>query len=179
MYLNTAAESKFADEVRRKSRIPRPHLSLPSLGIISRPKAARSDGGVIGLLIASTGNIAGAAAPVPSTLQPYVDKPGFRPPFSSTQQPHNITFCYSAKLVDVPTQAKTLRRQSSLMFLQHPPSELGASPPSTPSPPASAPPSLYRASHRHSMEFRKNFTFPSKVKFFEWEEYAPGITDYR
>ena len=29
------------------------------------------------------------------------------------------------------------------------------------------------------MGFRKDFTFPSEVKFFEWEEYAPGITDYR
>ena len=87
---NKAAEGKFEDKVRKRSRIPRPHLSLPSLGIISRSKAARSDGGVIGSVIASTGNIAGAAAPVPSTLQPDVDKPGFRlfhfvPPFLYTQ----------------------------------------------------------------------------------------------
>ncbi|EDR02469.1 uncharacterized protein LACBIDRAFT_309496 [Laccaria bicolor S238N-H82] len=155
-YFRTRPEStsepvggKFADEVRRKSHVPRPHLSLPSLGIVSRPKAARSDGGVIGSLIASTGNIAGAAAPVASTLQPDVDKPGFR------------LSRYSTKPVEVPTQAKTLRRQSSLMSIQRPPSVLGASPSLTPSPPASAPPSLYRAGNRHSMGFRKDFTFPS------------------
>jgi hypothetical protein len=55
--------------------------------IISRPKAARSNEGVIGSLIATTGNITGAAAPVTSTLQPDVDKrlSRFVPPFSSMQ----------------------------------------------------------------------------------------------
>ncbi|GAW04564.1 DUF1212-domain-containing protein [Lentinula edodes] len=42
-----------------------------------RPPQARNAGGVFGSLIASTGNITGAAAPTPSTLAPNVDRPGF------------------------------------------------------------------------------------------------------
>ncbi|KAJ4465051.1 hypothetical protein J3R30DRAFT_3893709 [Lentinula aciculospora] len=42
-----------------------------------RPPQSRNAGGVFGSLIASTGNITGAAAPIPSTLAPNVDRPGF------------------------------------------------------------------------------------------------------
>ncbi|KAE9397500.1 DUF1212-domain-containing protein [Gymnopus androsaceus JB14] len=42
-----------------------------------RPVQSRNAGGVFGSLIASTGNISGAAAPTPSTLAPNVDRPGF------------------------------------------------------------------------------------------------------
>ncbi|KAJ3803378.1 DUF1212-domain-containing protein [Lentinula aff. detonsa] len=42
-----------------------------------RPPQSRNAGGVFGSLIASTGNITGAAAPAPSTLAPNVDRPGF------------------------------------------------------------------------------------------------------
>ncbi|KIK67157.1 hypothetical protein GYMLUDRAFT_37206 [Collybiopsis luxurians FD-317 M1] len=42
-----------------------------------RPPQSRNAGGVFGSLIASTGNISGAAAPVPSTVAPNVDRPGF------------------------------------------------------------------------------------------------------
>ena len=76
-YFKTPPESKFAGEVRKRSCIPRPHLSLPSLGIISRPMAARSDGGVIRSLIADRKHREYRWRS-PSTLQPDVDKPGFR-----------------------------------------------------------------------------------------------------
>ncbi|KAF5389379.1 hypothetical protein D9757_004249 [Collybiopsis confluens] len=43
-----------------------------------RPTQSRNAGGVFGSLIASTGNISGAAAPASSTLAPNVDRPGFK-----------------------------------------------------------------------------------------------------
>ena len=43
-----------------------------------RPKAATNAGGVVGSLIATSGNLTGAAAPVPSTIGPHVKKKGFR-----------------------------------------------------------------------------------------------------
>lgn len=59
----------------RKLTSPR----LPAvLGGIHRPSTARSAGGVFGPLIASTGNLAGVAAPQASTLQPNVKAPGYR-----------------------------------------------------------------------------------------------------
>jgi hypothetical protein len=42
-----------------------------------RPAPARNGAGVFGALVASTGNIAGAAAPVPSSLAPNVKRPGY------------------------------------------------------------------------------------------------------
>lgn len=51
---------------------------MPSVfGHVARPAAARNAGGVFGPLIASTGNIAGVAAPHASTLQPNVKRPGY------------------------------------------------------------------------------------------------------
>ncbi|KAJ7605375.1 hypothetical protein DFH06DRAFT_258887 [Mycena polygramma] len=41
------------------------------------PTKPRNGGGVVGALIASTGNIAGAAAPVPSQLAPNIKRPGY------------------------------------------------------------------------------------------------------
>ncbi|KAH6905126.1 pheromone-regulated membrane protein Prm10 [Coprinopsis sp. MPI-PUGE-AT-0042] len=67
----------FDDGSRRKSRFPRPRLTLPSLGLVPRHKRARSGGGVIGALIATTGNLGGVAAPVNSQLQPDLTRPGF------------------------------------------------------------------------------------------------------
>ncbi|KAG8688366.1 hypothetical protein FRC08_011470, partial [Ceratobasidium sp. 394] len=53
-------------------------LSLPkALKPSHRPAAARSSAGVFGGLIASTGNIAGAAAPAASTLGPETKRPGY------------------------------------------------------------------------------------------------------
>ncbi|KAG8764177.1 hypothetical protein FRC12_008242 [Ceratobasidium sp. 428] len=53
-------------------------LSLPkALKPSHRPAAARSAAGVFGGLIASTGNIAGAAAPAASTLGPEAKRPGY------------------------------------------------------------------------------------------------------
>ncbi|KIJ54220.1 hypothetical protein M422DRAFT_153810 [Sphaerobolus stellatus SS14] len=42
------------------------------------PKAAQNAGGVIGALIATTNNLAGPAAPLPSTIGPDVSRRGFR-----------------------------------------------------------------------------------------------------
>ncbi|KAF8495064.1 hypothetical protein JB92DRAFT_2748208 [Gautieria morchelliformis] len=43
-----------------------------------RPKAAKNAGGVVGSLIATSRNLTGAAAPVPSTIAPNVKRKGFR-----------------------------------------------------------------------------------------------------
>ncbi|KAF8151525.1 hypothetical protein B0H34DRAFT_664487 [Crassisporium funariophilum] len=51
---------------------------LPSvLNTVPRPAAARNAGGVFGPLIASTGNLAGVAAPASSQLQPNTKRPGY------------------------------------------------------------------------------------------------------
>jgi len=42
------------------------------------PSQSRNAGGVVGSLIASTGNLVGIAAPVHSQLQPNVKRPGYR-----------------------------------------------------------------------------------------------------
>ncbi|PPQ97452.1 hypothetical protein CVT26_002800 [Gymnopilus dilepis] len=60
---------------RRRPRIPR--VKVRKFGHISRPSTARSGGGVFGPLIASTGNLAGIAAPHSSRLQPNVKRPGY------------------------------------------------------------------------------------------------------
>lgn len=53
-------------------------LSFPkALKPSARPAAARSAAGVFGGLIASTGNISGAAAPAASTLAPSAKRPGY------------------------------------------------------------------------------------------------------
>lgn len=53
-------------------------LSLPkALKPSARPPAARSAAGVFGGLIASTGNISGAAAPAASTVAPSAKRPGY------------------------------------------------------------------------------------------------------
>lgn len=49
-----------------------------SSGRSSRPSSARSDAGVFGALVASTGNLSGPAAPAPSSLAPSVKRPGYR-----------------------------------------------------------------------------------------------------
>ncbi|CAA7264465.1 unnamed protein product [Cyclocybe aegerita] len=74
------AEGKDPGEKKRnKFRIPRATMKVPSMfGHVSRPTTARSAGGVIGPLIASTGNLAGFAAPTQSQLQPNVKEPGYR-----------------------------------------------------------------------------------------------------
>ncbi|TFK38574.1 hypothetical protein BDQ12DRAFT_712934 [Crucibulum laeve] len=54
-----------------------PFLSWSRFGG-SRPSPHRSDAGVFGALIASTGNLTGLAAPGPSRLQPNINRPGYR-----------------------------------------------------------------------------------------------------
>ena len=60
---------------RKKTKIQFPPSTLFSG---SKLPQAKSDAGVFGPLIASTGNLMGAAAPVSSGLQPDVDQPGYR-----------------------------------------------------------------------------------------------------
>ncbi|KAF8231502.1 DUF1212-domain-containing protein [Tricholoma matsutake] len=59
---------------RKKPKFPFPSSVLLSGG---KPRQARSDAGVFGPLIASTGNLTGAASPISSGLQPDVRKPGY------------------------------------------------------------------------------------------------------
>lgn len=54
-----------------------PNIRLPKPWGDSRPAQARNGAGVFGPLIASTGNIAGAAAPNNATLAPNIKRPGY------------------------------------------------------------------------------------------------------
>ncbi|KAF4622432.1 hypothetical protein D9613_009458 [Agrocybe pediades] len=110
----------------RKLKSPR----MPAaFGGIHRPSTARNAGGVIGSLIASTGNLAGAAAPHATGLQPNVKAPGYRLSRYRLETKH-------------PTRPALPRRHSSGL------SELGRQSPSekaTPSlsPSEEAAPSIY------------------------------------
>lgn len=63
---------------------PKPRIGKKTItkfapsGMFSGSKRPRSDGGVFGPLITSTGNLAGIAAPTSSQLQPDSNKPGYR-----------------------------------------------------------------------------------------------------
>ncbi|EJC99465.1 uncharacterized protein FOMMEDRAFT_31180 [Fomitiporia mediterranea MF3/22] len=59
----------------RIAALPIPRV--PLLGSDPLPSGARNAGGVFGSLIASTGNITGVAAPVPSRIAPDPKRPGF------------------------------------------------------------------------------------------------------
>ena len=59
---------------RKRSKLPFSPSVLFSGG---KPREARSDAGVFGPLIASTGNLSGVASPVLSGLQPDVKRPGY------------------------------------------------------------------------------------------------------
>lgn len=58
---------------RTRSKVPRPS----SIFYGGKPKQARSDAGVLGPLIASTGNLMGVGSPASGELQPNVKRPGF------------------------------------------------------------------------------------------------------
>ncbi|KAG9081112.1 hypothetical protein FRC06_005813, partial [Ceratobasidium sp. 370] len=79
---NSNSNSSATPNAPGTGMIPSPSagftLSLPkALKPSHRPAAARSGAGVFGGLIASTGNIAGAAAPAASTLGPETKRPGY------------------------------------------------------------------------------------------------------
>lgn len=57
----------------KKRRFDMPNI----FGHVSRPPEARSAGGVIGPLIASTGNLMAFATPTSGQLQPNVKRPGY------------------------------------------------------------------------------------------------------
>ncbi|KAK7053318.1 pheromone-regulated protein prm10 [Paramarasmius palmivorus] len=63
-------------QLKEKSSYSSLHLPF-GLGKGARPAQARNAGGVFGSLIASTGNISGAAAPANSTIMPNVKRPGY------------------------------------------------------------------------------------------------------
>ncbi|KAJ6455277.1 hypothetical protein C8R47DRAFT_1228304 [Mycena vitilis] len=65
----THARSGSQASIASKFRLPLP--------LLPQNPRARNGGGVVGALIASTGNIAGAAAPGPSTLAPNIKRPGY------------------------------------------------------------------------------------------------------
>ena len=58
---------------KRRSKIPLPSSVFTS----SKPRQARSDAGVLGPLIASTGNLMGVGSPASGELQPDVKRPGY------------------------------------------------------------------------------------------------------
>lgn len=66
-----------AAEGKGKKKYQHIKSRLPASSFSSRPRQSRNAGGVIGSLIASTGNLAGVAAPVHSQLQPNVKRPGY------------------------------------------------------------------------------------------------------
>jgi uncharacterized membrane protein YjjP (DUF1212 family) len=93
-------------------------FSLPdvgkALGFDSRPAVERNGAGVFGSLIATTGNITGAAAPAPSTIAPNLKRPGY----------HISRYSYE----EVPPP-RVLHRSQSMRSLAHAkqtPSESGS-----------------------------------------------------
>ncbi|KXN92483.1 Pheromone-regulated membrane protein 10 [Leucoagaricus sp. SymC.cos] len=74
-------------EEKRKKKYQKIKSRLSVHAFSSRPPQSRNAGGVIGSLIASTGNLAGVAAPIHSQLQPNVDRTGYRLSRYSLKQP--------------------------------------------------------------------------------------------
>jgi len=72
---------------RAKSPVPSPVNPLASL-FGQRPPTERNGAGVIGSLIASTGNIAGPAAPKSTQLGPNLKRPGYH----LSRYSHNLAF---------------------------------------------------------------------------------------
>ena len=59
----------------------------------ARPPAQRNGAGVFGALIASTGNIAGAAAPAASALAPDIKRPGYHLSRCASPPLHSRAVC--------------------------------------------------------------------------------------
>lgn len=72
------AHGRFDDKSRKRSRVPRPRATIPSLGLVPRPTQARTGAGVFGPLIAATGSLTGVAAPHHGGLQPNLERPGYK-----------------------------------------------------------------------------------------------------
>jgi hypothetical protein len=70
----TFSEGKASMVYTKRRRFDMPNV----LGHISRPPEARNAGGVIGPLIASTGNLMAFATPTSGQLQPNVKRPGYK-----------------------------------------------------------------------------------------------------
>ncbi|KAJ3772473.1 hypothetical protein FB446DRAFT_788647 [Lentinula raphanica] len=73
---SSSPDNEFRADAVSKRSVTATARKLLRMGT-QRPTQSRNAGGVFGSLIASTGNITGAAAPTPSTLAPNVDRPGF------------------------------------------------------------------------------------------------------
>ncbi|KAJ7843969.1 hypothetical protein B0H13DRAFT_131525 [Mycena leptocephala] len=73
----SASPSPPEDPIGRSHARTGSQSSLASKFHILPPKQPRNSAGVLGALIASTGNISGAAAPAPSQLAPNIKRPGY------------------------------------------------------------------------------------------------------
>ncbi|KAJ7127890.1 hypothetical protein C8R44DRAFT_830322 [Mycena epipterygia] len=74
--LATDGASSSADPIGRSHKRTGSQSSLAAK-LHMGPQKIRNGGGVVGALIASTANITGAAAPVPSQLAPNIKRPGY------------------------------------------------------------------------------------------------------
>lgn len=82
------------------------NLRLPKPWGESRPPHTRNGAGVFGPLIASTGNIAGAAAPNNAALAPSIKRPGY----------HLSRYSLESKMPKVEKSSPTLSRPRSMHF---------------------------------------------------------------
>ncbi|PCH39674.1 DUF1212-domain-containing protein, partial [Wolfiporia cocos MD-104 SS10] len=96
-----------------------PKISIPKPWGESRPPQTRNAAGVFGPLIASTGNIAGAAAPQHSTLAPSVKRPGYH--LSRYSLESNLP--QTKEVVEEPEPALTRPRSMHFDSPGHSPSE--------------------------------------------------------
>ncbi|KAF7358538.1 DUF1212-domain-containing protein [Mycena venus] len=74
---STSPSPPSADPIGRTHARSGSQTSLVAKLHLLPPKKPRNSAGVLGALIASTGNISGAAAPVPSQLAPNIKRPGY------------------------------------------------------------------------------------------------------
>ncbi|KAF9448693.1 DUF1212-domain-containing protein [Macrolepiota fuliginosa MF-IS2] len=74
----TNLRNQASKEGKGKKRHWQVNSKLSFTSFSPRPVQSRNAGGVIGSLIASTGNLAGAAAPIHNQLQSSVKRPGYR-----------------------------------------------------------------------------------------------------
>ncbi|KAJ7745256.1 hypothetical protein B0H14DRAFT_3606534 [Mycena olivaceomarginata] len=108
--------SPRADPVGRSHPRSGSQSSLAKFHLLPSKKP-RNGAGVLGALIASTGNISGVAAPVPSQLAPNIKRPGYH-----LSRLVFICASYSVQEADVPTAPKPTReRPKSMPSISAPP----------------------------------------------------------
>jgi uncharacterized membrane protein YjjP (DUF1212 family) len=101
-----------------------------------RPAAQRNGAGVFGALVATTGNIAGAAAPTSSTLQPDIKAKGYKvsryTPSGTSAPSKRASFPSRLSLPPSAAGSGASSTAAASPELEHPPVTLSASAPSTP-----------------------------------------------